>query len=62
MKRFVTELANHALKPYEKHPEKHPEIWSEIGKAVVHCERGYITEIEAADYIIRAVKKEEGRA
>ena len=62
MKRFVNEFANYALKPYEKHPEQHPEAWAAIGKAVVYCERGYITEFEAVDYILRAVKKEEGRA
>ena len=62
MKRFVSEFGNYALKPYEKHPEKHPEAWSRIGKALVYCERGYITEMEAIRAIIQAVDMEEGRA
>ena len=61
MKRFVLELANHALKPYEKEPEKHELAWSRISSAVHYCERGMITEIEAAREIIRAVDLEEGR-
>ena len=61
MKRFVLELANHALKPYEKEPEKHGYIWERIAAAVHYCERGMITEIEAAREIIRAVDLEEGR-
>lgn len=61
MKRFVNEFANYALKPYEKHPEQHPETWAAIGKAVVYCERGYITEMEAVHAIVQAVYREEGR-
>lgn len=61
MKRFVAELANHALKPYEAEPGKHGLAWDRISAAVRYCERGMITEIEAAREIIRAVDMEEGR-
>lgn len=60
MKRFIVELANHALKPYEKEPEQHETVWSRITAAVRYCERGYITEMEAAREIIHAVEMEEG--
>lgn len=49
MKRFVTELANHALKPYEKEPEKHELAWERISAAVRYCERGMITENRCLD-------------
>ena len=61
MKRFVVELANHALKPYEAEPEKHGYIWERISAAVRYCEKGMISEIEAAREIIHAVDLEEGR-
>ena len=54
MKRFVVELANHALKPYEAEPEKHGYIWERISAAVRYCEKGMISEIEAVKYIIQA--------
>ena len=59
MKRFVVELANHALKKYEKDPGAHCLAWDRISAAVHYCERGMITEIEAAREIIRAVDMEE---
>ena len=61
MKRFVTELANHALKPYEKEPEQHELAWERISAAVRYCECGMITEMEAAREIVHAVEMEENR-
>lgn len=61
MKRFVVELANHALKPYEAEPERHEATWSRIAAAVRYCEKGMISEIEAAREIVHAVDLEEGR-
>ena len=54
MKRFVVELANHALKPYEAEPEKHGYIWERISAAVRYCEKIMISDIEAVKYIIQA--------